>query len=143
MGTKRHRIRVRRRFEAAHRIATTASDCWHLHGHSFEVFYTLGCSELKDGMVVDSNHVKAVVDKHIFALDHAVIIDDALSCSVADCLTDAGFKVVQLANVPTAEYLAQYFFQLAKPALPQLLMVEVRETENLIGVFMDEDFSAG
>ncbi|GEM_PF-2526126 len=135
MGHKPHRLRLRRRFEAAHRVVTSNSDCRHPHGHSFEVFYTFASDRLDGGMIVDSNLVKDVVDPHIAELDHALLLDTEQSTGTAQHAQTAGFKYVLFDGVPTAEYLAEYLFRKAKSQLPLLVRVEVRETENLIGAY--------
>jgi 6-pyruvoyltetrahydropterin/6-carboxytetrahydropterin synthase len=138
MAHKPHQIRIRRRFEAAHRVCSSDGDCRNVHGHSFEVYYTLASDRLEGGMVIDSNDVKRVVDPHIAELDHAILLDSEQSASTAEHAESVGFKYVLLKGVPTAEYLAEYFFKKAKGRLPLLVRVEVRETENLVGVYEPE-----
>ncbi len=135
MKYRSHRLRIRRRFEAAHRVATSDSDCRHMHGHSFEVYYTFASDRLEGGMVVDSNIVKSVVDRQIAELDHALLLDKEHSSELARHAEDVGFKYVLFDGVPTAEYLAEYLFRKAKNLLPTLVRVEVRETENLVGIY--------
>jgi 6-pyruvoyltetrahydropterin/6-carboxytetrahydropterin synthase len=135
MEHKSHRLRIRRRFEAAHRVATSDSDCRHLHGHSFEVYYTFASDRLEGGMVIDSNLVKGVVDGHIAELDHALLVDRQHSSEFAQHAEALAFKYVLFDGVPTAEYLAEYLFRKAKNLLPTLVRVEVRETENLVGIY--------
>jgi 6-pyruvoyltetrahydropterin/6-carboxytetrahydropterin synthase len=102
------------RFEAAHRLPGVPPDhrCARLHGHSYRVIiHVRGEIDEKSGMVIDFADVKAafkpIVDSH---LDHYYLNE-----------------VDGLEN-PTSENLARWIWQRLSPQLPQLSMIEVRET---------------
>ncbi len=101
-------------FEAAHRLPGVPPDhrCARLHGHSYRVtVHVSGEVDRESGMVMDFADVKAafkpIADGY---LDHYYLND-----------------VEGLEN-PTSENLARWIWQRLSPELPQLSMIEVRET---------------
>jgi 6-pyruvoyltetrahydropterin/6-carboxytetrahydropterin synthase len=101
-------------FEAAHRLPGVPPDhrCARLHGHSYRVIiHVSGEVDEESGMVIDFADVKAafkpIIDSH---LDHYYLNE-----------------VDGLEN-PTSENLARWIWQRLSPQLPQLSMIEVRET---------------
>jgi 6-pyruvoyltetrahydropterin/6-carboxytetrahydropterin synthase len=101
-------------FEAAHRLPGVPPDhrCARLHGHSYRVIvHVSGEVDNESGMVMDFADIKAafkpIIDGY---LDHYYLNE-----------------VDGLKN-PTSENLARWIWQRLSPALPQLSMIEVRET---------------
>lgn len=100
-------------FEAAHRLPNVPQThrCFRMHGHSYRVELVLeGPVDAHSGFVVDFFDVEAVFDPLLKRLDHY-------------CLNE----VEGLEN-PTAENIAIWIWDRAKPLLPPLATVRVFET---------------
>ncbi|OYX72849.1 MAG: 6-carboxytetrahydropterin synthase QueD [Rhizobiales bacterium 32-66-11] len=100
-------------FEAAHRLPNVPQThrCFRMHGHSYRVELVLdGPVDPHTGFVVDFFDVEAAFAPLLKRLDHY-------------CLND----IEGLEN-PTAEHIALWIWQRAKPALPALFAVKVFET---------------
>lgn len=132
-----HILSIRQRFEAAHRLFKSAGDCKNLHGHSFEVRFVLGSEQLTQGMVIDSDEVKKSVKPLIDELDHATLLNSSDDSGLASVCQKNGFKFFLFEEDPSAEIIASHLFIRAKPLLPTLIRVEVRETENLLACHQD------
>ncbi|MFO1128876.1 MAG: 6-carboxytetrahydropterin synthase QueD [Rhodospirillales bacterium] len=103
------------RFEAAHRLPGVPAThrCHRLHGHSYRVELTLeGPVDPVSGFVVDFFAVEAAFQPLLARLDHWLLNE-----------------VEGLAN-PTAELIAIWIWERARPALPQLIHVRVFETPD-------------
>ena len=100
-------------FEAAHRLPYVPEThrCYRMHGHSYRVELRLeGAIDPRTGFVVDFFDVEAAFAPLLARLDH-------------HCLNE----VEGLEN-PTAEHIASWIWERARPALPQLAAVCVYET---------------
>lgn len=132
----KHRIGKVFRFEAAHVLPRHEGKCARMHGHSYKVEVEFAADGLirqgpETGMVKDFDKVKMIVHKLLPRLDHFVL-NDALK----------GMAEVPIAysEHPTAEHLAQFFFEEIDailtaerdPARPQVWIDRVRiwETET-------------
>lgn len=101
------------RFEAAHRLPNVPEGhkCARLHGHSFQVRITVeGDPGAHSGWIMDYADIKQAVDPIIDQLDHYYLND-----------------IAGLEN-PTSENLAIWLWQKIKPGLPELALIEVKET---------------
>ena len=103
------------RFEAAHRLAhlPATHPCHRLHGHSYRVRVGVA-GEVSDatGFVVDFADIDAVIAPLVARLDHRDLNE------------------VEGLRWTTAEDLASWFWQRARPALPGLARIELWETES-------------
>ena len=100
-------------FEAAHLLPNVPEGhkCRRLHGHSFSV-------EL---------HVEGPVGEHTgWVMDFAEI--SAVCRALEDRLDHRYLNEIPGLENPTSEVLAQWIWREARPALPMLTTVEVRET---------------
>jgi 6-pyruvoyltetrahydropterin/6-carboxytetrahydropterin synthase len=100
-------------FEAAHRLPNVPAGhkCGRLHGHTFYVRIDVeGEVGATTGWVMDYSDLKAVFQPVYDRLDHYYLND-----------------IPGLEN-PTSENLARWLWNQLKPALPQLVRVEVKET---------------
>ncbi len=87
--------------------------CAHMHGHSFKIILTLvGDIDPKIGWVIDYNDIDAAVKPILNLIDHKILNE-----------------VPGLEN-PTSEFLAIWFYEKAKPLLPQLTKVTIAETPS-------------
>ncbi|MFO1152594.1 MAG: 6-carboxytetrahydropterin synthase QueD [Rhodospirillales bacterium] len=103
------------RFEAAHRLpgVPPTHRCHRLHGHSYRVELSLeGPVDPVTGFVIDFFAVEAAFAPLLAQLDH-------------QCLNE----VEGLAN-PTAELIAVWIWDRARPRLPQLAHVRVFENAD-------------
>ncbi|HWA80209.1 MAG TPA: 6-carboxytetrahydropterin synthase QueD [Acetobacteraceae bacterium] len=102
-------------FEAAHRLPKTPPThrCHRMHGHSYRVVLGLeGRVDPESGFVADFFEIEENFSPLLAELDH-------------HCLNE----IEGLEN-PTAENIAVWIWQRAKPALPQLTVVTVYETPD-------------
>lgn len=136
---------MRVRFEAAHRLPQLGGKCRHLHGHSWNAWFTVQALPDEHGMVADFGLVKNLVesfsDTH---LDHGAMLghqDD-----LAPHLRANGLKVylfghdphTQGLEWPTVENVATMLARYMTTAMAdtpgthhlQLVSVRVAETEN-------------
>lgn len=100
-------------FDAAHLLPglPPGHDCSRLHGHTFRVLvYLEGPVPEGTGWVMDFSEIKNVCSPVIEELDHS-------------CLND----IHGLEN-PTSENIAVWIWNRLEPLLPDLSMVEVKET---------------
>jgi len=103
------------RFEAAHRLPNVAPGhrCYRMHGHSYRVEATLvGSTDPITGFVVDFFDIQQGLAHLIARLDH-------------QCLNE----IEGLEN-PTAENIAIWIWQRAKPGLAQLAAISIYETSD-------------
>ncbi|HDM22763.1 MAG TPA: 6-carboxytetrahydropterin synthase, partial [Methanomicrobia archaeon] len=61
-------------FDAAHRIPDHSGKCKNLHGHTYKLIVTME-GEVKDGMVIDFEDMKNIVDPVIEKYDHSYLND--------------------------------------------------------------------
>jgi len=100
-------------FEAAHRLPNVPEGhkCARLHGHSFCVRLTVaGEVDETAGWVMDFSDLKTVFKPIYEQLDHHYLND-----------------IPGLEN-PTSENIARWIWGKLKPQLPQLSVIEIRET---------------
>ncbi|MCP4662440.1 MAG: 6-carboxytetrahydropterin synthase QueD [bacterium] len=83
-------------FSAAHRLPGHPGACRYMHGHNYRVRVFLGATELDElGMVMDFNHLKALIREVAGRFDHRVINEVP------------PFDV----RTPTAEMLSEFVFR--------------------------------
>ena len=101
------------RFEAAHLLPEVPEGhkCARLHGHSFKVRITIaGEMNTKTGWILDFDDIRQAFEPLLEVLDHHYLNE-----------------IEGLEN-PTSEHLVKWIWVRLKPALPELLEVEVSET---------------
>jgi 6-pyruvoyltetrahydropterin/6-carboxytetrahydropterin synthase len=103
-------LRQRFKFEAAHRLPGYAGPCARPHGHTYHLTVSLeGPIDAASGMCVDFFEVDRRVREQVLSrLDHA---------DINEILTN-----------PTAENIAVWIWGSLKPALPEMVEVELFET---------------
>jgi len=105
-------LKVRRKFNAAHRLPNYDGDCKNLHGHTWFAEFLIDGSVRESGMVEDFKVLKKLLD---------------------DALPDHKFLNDFLDN-PTAENLAGCLFEKISPLLAarglKLKQLEIWENEN-------------
>lgn len=134
--------------DMAHRVPNHKSKCKNLHGHRYKievgvddkVIVESGSSE---GMVIDFGDLKEtmirVLDKEF---DHNSIfyIDDPIVPGIGELLIPNQDKIPYFVKfIPTAENLAEYWFDLMKQALQQVNIkikhVKVWETPTSTAIY--------
>ena len=103
------------KFDAAHKLPNLPEGhrCSNLHGHTFKVIVHIeGPAGTETGWVRDYGELKAICGPIIDKLDHQYLND-----------------IPGLGN-PTSEHIAAWLWDAVKPLLPELCMIEVKETES-------------
>lgn len=95
------------RFEAAHRLPWHEGLCANLHGHSYVVTVSLTGKADDRGMVIDFQHIKALVKPLIDAWDHAVLIAE-YDIELRDAIAALGSRHVVVPGDTTAENMARF-----------------------------------
>jgi 6-pyruvoyltetrahydropterin/6-carboxytetrahydropterin synthase len=111
-------------FDAAHRLPRVphGHKCGQMHGHGYEIELRLrGEVQAGSGWVRDFGDVSAAFEPLRERLDHHVLNE-----------------IEGLEN-PTSEALARWIWRRVKPAIPELLSVQVRETATSGCVYRGED----
>lgn len=101
------------KFDAAHRLTNLPEghSCGNLHGHTFTVIvHVEGSIEAETGWVMDYGTIKQICEPVINQLDHNYLNN-----------------IDGLSN-PTSENIAHWLWERIKPQLPELSMLEIKET---------------
>lgn len=111
-------------FDSAHFLPHVSPEhkCRRLHGHTYKVTVAVS-GELteKEHWVLDFNDVKAAIKPIIDYLDHKLL------------------NSLPGLNDPTAEVIAKYIYDRAKPDLPGLYSVRVDETPTSRAIYFGEE----
>lgn len=140
-----HIVETQVSFEAAHRlydVDTYSSECReNIHGHSYKVRVKVSCDALNSaGMVIDFKLLKTIIASNIESkYDHSCILKS--NDPLCKPITDNCKKVIIVNKNPTAEYMAELFFNQIQYALRdckgiQVYSVSVQETENNIATYL-------
>jgi 6-pyruvoyltetrahydropterin/6-carboxytetrahydropterin synthase len=126
-----YRIKTEASFDSAHFLRGHGGKCKNIHGHGFKVAAVLESDVLKGGMVVDFAVLKRDLTAVASELDHALIYEEgSLKPTTAAALLDEGFRLVPLPFAPTAENLAEYFYNRLREKGYDAVSVTVFETEK-------------
>ncbi|MBQ8927941.1 MAG: 6-carboxytetrahydropterin synthase QueD [Oscillospiraceae bacterium] len=128
-------------FDSAHFLAGYAGKCANIHGHRWRLEVTVGGDALceagdKRGMLIDFSDLKAAVRRLADRFDHTLLYETgSLRPATLDALRGEGFSLTELPFRPTAEHLAQYFYEvLQREGLP-VRRVAVYETPENCAVY--------
>ena len=97
---------------------------------------TVGSEEVEEtgqirGMVVDFRTLKDDLKQLADDLDHCLIIEEgSLKEKTKEALLEEEFRIVELPFRPTAENLAEYFYDELEQMQYQVVLVKVYETPN-------------
>jgi 6-pyruvoyltetrahydropterin/6-carboxytetrahydropterin synthase len=142
-------------FDAAHMLAGHDGLCKNVHGHTYKVLVTLTGDKLLEegssgeGMLVDFKEMKNLLNEGIFEqLDHAFVFNQYTSCPVesriVDVLTEADLKKYAMPGRPTAENMAERFYNLTKGIVLHLglrpVSVTVWETPTSFATYTQGGF---
>ena len=129
-------------FDCAHMLSGHEGLCKNLHGHTYKLQITVSsfAGVIKEGpsegMIVDFKDLKAIVKERIVdKFDHSYVMwanGSEVEHSIGDLLSQEGMKVVIVKYRPTAENMAQAFYDELKGVLREhkarIVGVKVWET---------------
>lgn len=123
-------------FDSAHFLKGYEGKCSNIHGHRWNVEVTVAAEELSEegqirGMVVDFRTLKDDLKRLADNLDHCLIIEEgSIKEKTKEALLEEEFRIVELPFRPTAENLAEYFYDELEDMGYQVILVKVYETPN-------------
>lgn len=123
-------------FDSAHFLKGYEGKCSNIHGHRWMVEATVASEEVEEegqirGMVVDFKTLKDDLKRLADELDHSLVIEEGSLREVTkNALLEEGFCIVELPFRPTAENLAEYFYNAMEEKEYQVVLVKVYETPN-------------
>lgn len=123
-------------FDSAHFLKGYEGKCSNIHGHRWTVEVTVASEEVKKegqirGMVVDFKNLKKDLNRLADELDHSLIIEEgSLKEKTREALLEEEFRIVEVSFRPTAENLAEYFYDAMEEEGYQIVLVKVYETPN-------------
>lgn len=123
-------------FDSAHFLKGYEGKCSNIHGHRWLVEVTVAAEEVQEdgqlkGMVVDFKTLKEDLNVLVDELDHKLVIEEgSLKETTKEALLEEEFQIVELPFRPTAENLAEYFFDELEEKEYQVVLVKVYETPN-------------
>ncbi|MDE5863033.1 MAG: 6-carboxytetrahydropterin synthase [Lachnospiraceae bacterium] len=123
-------------FDSAHFLKGYEGKCSNIQGHRWLVEVTVTSEDVEEegqirGMIVDFKTLKEDLRKLADELDHSLVIErDSLMRKTKEALDEEGFRIVELPFRPTAENLAEYFFDKMEELEYQVMLVKVYETPN-------------
>ncbi len=121
-------------FDMAHRLSFHEGKCRNLHGHSYRLEVTLGGEPDANGMIIDFNEMKRIVNREVIdILDHATVIYEN------DLLLMKSFPRelhhVVFPYEATAENLCRWIYERLTNAGLHIKQVTVWETADSKAVF--------
>lgn len=123
-------------FDSAHFLKGYEGKCSNIHGHRWTVEVTVASEEIEEegqirGMIVDFKTLKDDLKELADELDHSLVIEEgSLKEKTKEALLEEEFRIVELPFRPTAENLAEYFFDEMEEKKYQVVLVKVYETPN-------------
>lgn len=119
-----YEIKVEGNFSAAHQLRNYKGKCEKLHGHNWRVLVSVATSKVdKAGMVIDFNHLKALLNCVLQRLDHKLLND---------------IEIFKKTN-PTSENIAKFIFDELKSTIKNrriiLKSVSVYETDTSCAIY--------
>ncbi|MBQ9983234.1 MAG: 6-carboxytetrahydropterin synthase QueD [Lachnospiraceae bacterium] len=123
-------------FDSAHFLKGYEGKCSNIHGHRWTVEVTVASESVEEegqtrGMVVDFKTLKDDLNALIDELDHSLVIEEgSLREKTREALLEEEFRIVELPFRPTAENLAEYFYDEMEEKEYQVVLVKVYETPN-------------
>lgn len=137
-------ITTKASFDSAHFLAGYSGKCRNIHGHRWTVEIEVGDKKLiKEGksrdMVVDFSDLKNDLRIKTEELDHCLIIEkNSLKEATMKALQDEAFKIIELPFRPTAENLAEYFYNYMKNMGYKVVRASVYETPNNVATYVKD-----
>ena len=123
-------------FDSAHFLKGYEGKCSNIHGPRWTVEVTVASEDVAEegqirGMVVDFKTLKEDLNGLADELDHSLVIEEgSLKEKTKEALLEEEFRIVELPFRPTAENLAEYFYDEMEAKDYQVVLVKVYETPN-------------
>lgn len=123
-------------FDSAHFLKGYEGKCSNIHGHRWTVEVTVASEKVEEegtirGMVVDFKTLKEDLNRLADELDHSLVIEEgSLREKTKTALQEEEFRIVELPFRPTAENLAEYFYDEMEEKGYPIMLVKVYETPN-------------
>lgn len=123
-------------FDSAHFLKGYDGKCKNIHGHRWKIEITVASEALEEngqirGMIVDFKKLKEDLNLLVEELDHSFIIEEgSLKETTKKALLDEDFRMIELPFRPTAENIAEYFFDKMEEKEYQVVLAKVYETPN-------------
>lgn len=123
-------------FDSAHFLKDYDGKCKNIHGHRWTVEVTVAAENVDEegqtrGMIVDFKTLKEDVSFLTEEMDHSLIIEKrSLKENTRQALLEEDFRIVELDFRPTAENMAEYFYDKLEEKGYQVVLVKVYETPN-------------
>lgn len=123
-------------FDSAHFLKGYEGKCSNIHGHRWTVEVTVASEDTEKegqirGMVVDFKNLKEDLSQLADELDHRLLIEEgSLKEKTKEALLEEEFQMIELPFRPTAENLAEYFYDEMEEKEYQVVLVKVYETPN-------------
>ncbi|MBQ4058967.1 MAG: 6-carboxytetrahydropterin synthase QueD [Lachnospiraceae bacterium] len=123
-------------FDSAHFLKGYEGKCSNIHGHRWNVEVTVAAENVEEegqirGMIVDFATLKQDLKELADELDHSLVIEEgSLKEKTKEALLEEEFRIVELPFRPTAENLAEYFYDEMEEKDYQVVLVKVYETPN-------------
>ncbi len=131
-----YRLQAEDSFDAAHFLAGYNGKCSNIHGHRWRVIVEVQTETLQEngqlrGMYVDFKELKKDLKAVTDIFDHALVIErGSLREKTLGALKEENFAIVEVDFRPTAENLAEHFYQKMSEAGYNVHQVTVYETPN-------------
>lgn len=138
-------LKVEHSFDSAHFLAGYQGKCANIHGHRWRVEVEIQSEKLRvegqlRGMITDFSDLKKTVGEILDCFDHALIIEEGtLRRETLQCLTEDGFRIIQVPFRPTAECFSVFFFNMIKDKGYAVRRVTVYETPSNSAAYEAED----
>ena len=113
-------LKAEHSFDSAHFLANYEGKCSNIHGHRWRVEIEVQSESLinggqLDGMVIDFGDLKKDVREIVDYYDHALIIqENTMRKETLQCLSQDGFRILEVKFRPTAENFSFFFFKYMK-----------------------------
>ncbi|WP_099189495.1 6-carboxytetrahydropterin synthase QueD [Tepidibacter mesophilus] len=113
-------LKAEHSFDSAHFLANYEGKCSNIHGHRWRVEIEVQSESLinggqLDGMVIDFGDLKKDVKEIVDYYDHALIIqENTMRKETLQCLSQDGFRILEVKFRPTAENFSFFFFNYMK-----------------------------
>ncbi|MGP8214530.1 MAG: 6-pyruvoyl trahydropterin synthase family protein [Bacteroidia bacterium] len=131
-------------FEMAHALDKYEGPCKNIHGHSYKFSITVKGTPVNDagnscnGMVVDFNILKNIVDTHIISkYDHSLLLNDSSDMAKRFKKELPGEKVIWTSYQPTCENILLEFVGILKQQLPGNLIFYNASLREAPGSFVE------
>ena len=129
-------LTVENSFDSAHFLSGYEGKCSNLHGHRWRIVLevmteTLSTDKQHNGMYVDFGDLKRDLKAKADELDHCMIIEKgSLKENTIAALKEENFRILEFDFRPTAENMAEYFYDEMGKCGYNVKSVTVYETPN-------------